>query len=69
VSVEVRHLRILLAVVEAGSMSRAAEKLGVTQPSVTRAMSELERQVGTEPPLVDSSRQPRVGSLPTSTRP
>ncbi|WP_141216706.1 MULTISPECIES: LysR family transcriptional regulator [Nocardiaceae] len=46
--VEIRHLRILLAVVDAGSMSRAAEKLGVTQPSVTRAMSELEQQLGTE---------------------
>ena len=48
VGIEIRHFRVLLAVVDAGSMSRAAEELGLTQPSITRAMRELERHFGVE---------------------
>lgn len=39
-------LRSLVAVVETGSLSRAATRLGVTQPSVSRHMRELERSLG-----------------------
>jgi DNA-binding transcriptional LysR family regulator len=43
---ELRHLRSFLAVVEHGSLGRAAEIVGVTQPALSRQMRELEYDVG-----------------------
>lgn len=40
-------LRIFVSVVEAGSFSRAAETLGVSQPAVSKAVRELESQLET----------------------
>lgn len=40
-------LRIFVAVVEAGSFSRAAEPLGISQPAVSKAVRELESQLET----------------------
>lgn len=42
-----RHLRLLLAVAEHGSVTRAAETGLVSQPAVTQAIAKLEREVGT----------------------
>lgn len=39
-------LELFLAVVEAGSLSGAAKRLGVTQPTVSRQLAELEAQLG-----------------------
>lgn len=41
-----RRLEILLAVAEAASFSEAARKLGLAQSQVSRAMGELEREIG-----------------------
>ncbi len=41
-----RQLEFLVAVDDAGSIHRAAEQLGVTQPAVSRMISEVERSVG-----------------------
>lgn len=42
----VRQLRLVLAVAESGSMVRAGEAVGLTQPAVTRAVRELETDLG-----------------------
>lgn len=41
-----RHLRLMLAVVDSGSLSAAAEVCNVSQPAVTRAMAGLEAAAG-----------------------
>src|SRR5690606_759548 len=46
VRTNLRHLRLLLAVAETGSMSRAAARCHVTQPAVTQAITKLERLAG-----------------------
>ncbi|MDQ0808890.1 DNA-binding transcriptional LysR family regulator [Streptomyces sp. B3I7] len=43
---ELRHLRYLIAVAEAGSITRAARRLTMTQPALSRAVKALERTVG-----------------------
>jgi DNA-binding transcriptional LysR family regulator len=48
-------LRVLMAVVQAGSMNKAAALLHTTQPSVSRSIGELERTVGAR--LLDRSPQ------------
>src|SRR5262249_23490647 len=52
---KLRDLRLLDAVVRARSMARAAAQLNLTQPAVSKAVSELEHTLGVR--LVDRSRQ------------
>ncbi|MEU1982960.1 LysR family transcriptional regulator [Nocardia sp. NPDC019395] len=58
--VELRHLRYFVAVVEERSISRAADRLMMSQPALTRQIKELERECGID--LLD--RVPR-GVEPT----
>lgn len=44
--VELRHLRYLVAVVEHESIGRAAEALGLAQPTLSKALKDLETDVG-----------------------
>lgn len=41
-----RHLRVFAAVVETGSITRAAERVLVSQPAVTQAVAKLEKILG-----------------------
>lgn len=45
---EIRHLRILCAIADMGSMHKAARLLGVTQPSLSSQMRRIERSLGAE---------------------
>jgi DNA-binding transcriptional LysR family regulator len=43
---EIRHLRVISAIAEAGSISRAAATLGYTQPALTAQLQRIERALG-----------------------
>ncbi|OEU91788.1 hypothetical protein DB35_08145 [Streptomyces abyssalis] len=43
---EVRHLRVIRAVADAGSLTRAAAALGLSQPSLTAQLQRIERMLG-----------------------
>lgn len=57
---KLHDLRVLMSVVEQGSMAKAAERLATSQPAVSRAIADLEHSLGVR--LLD--RGPR-GVLPT----
>jgi len=57
---KLRHLNVLLAVVQSGSMAKAAAHLAISQPVVSKAIADLERTIGVR--LLD--RTPR-GIEPT----
>src|SRR5882762_10087933 len=43
---KLRDLHILLAVVERGSMAKAANALAMSQPAVSKAIADMERELG-----------------------
>ena len=45
---ELRHLRVFAAVVDAGTHTRAARELGISQSTVSETLSALERTLGVE---------------------
>lgn len=53
-TIEIRHLRQLLAIAEHGTFGRAAAALGMTQPALSRSVQAMEAEVGTA--LFDRSR-------------
>ncbi len=57
---KLRDLDILMAVIETGSMGKAAGSLNISQPAVSKAIVELEDALGVQ--LVDRSRR---GVVPT----
>jgi DNA-binding transcriptional LysR family regulator len=57
---KLHDLRVLMSVVDQGSMAKAAERLATSQPAVSRTIAELEQSLGVR--LLD--RSPR-GIVPT----
>ena len=53
--VEMRHLRYLVAIAEAGTFTHAAERMFVTQPTLSQQIRRLEEIIGT--PLLDRRRE------------
>jgi DNA-binding transcriptional LysR family regulator len=60
VELEVRHLRALCAIADAGSVHKAARRLGMTQPSLTTQLRRIEQAVGGQ-----LFTRERTGSVPT----
>jgi len=57
---KLRDLDVLLAVIRAGGMGKAARSLNMSQPAVSKAIADLERAIGVQ--LLDRSRH---GVVPT----
>src|SRR4249919_2388263 len=53
--VKLHDLHVLMAVVQAGNMSKAAALLNTTQPAISRSIAELERTIGVQ--LLDRTAQ------------
>jgi DNA-binding transcriptional LysR family regulator len=43
---KLRHMEILMAVVETGSMAKAGTRLSISQPAISRAIAEMEHTLG-----------------------
>src|SRR3954470_10899320 len=52
---KLQDLHVLMAVVEAGSMGKAAALLNTTQPAISKSIAELEHAIGVR--LLDRSHQ------------
>src|SRR5689334_21927207 len=50
---KLRHMEILLAVVETGSMAKAGTRLAISQPAISKAIAEMEHTLGV--PIFDRS--------------
>src|SRR5947207_6505720 len=57
---ELRHLRVVCAVAESGSVTKAAARLGLAQPALTTQLQRIERTLGG--PLFERDRR---GARPT----
>ncbi|MFJ1758384.1 LysR family transcriptional regulator [Kitasatospora sp. NPDC088134] len=57
---DVRHLRVLCAIADTGSVRKAARRLGMTQPTLTTQLHRIERTIGGR-----LFTRERTGSRPT----
>lgn len=60
-TIDPRHFRLLLAVIEHGTFNRAATALSLSQPAVSKAIAQLERSLGVR--LFERGKQ---GTKPTT---
>jgi DNA-binding transcriptional LysR family regulator len=59
--IKLRHLQLAVAVHESGSVRRASERLNISQPAATKALHDLEHQLG-----VTLFVRSKAGMIPTS---
>ncbi len=55
---ELKNLEILVAIVDAGGMTAAGQRLGITQSSVSQSLANLEQSLRSQ--LIDRSQRPPV---------
>lgn len=55
---ETRHLRYFLAIADSGSITRAADNLGIAQPALSQALVRMEKELGVK--LFERSRRGAV---------
>ena len=60
-NLELRHLRVVCAIAETGSVTKAASALGLAQPALTAQLQRIERTLGG--PLFERDRR---GARPTA---
>src|ERR1700755_1549395 len=60
-NLELRHLRVVVAIAETGSVTKAASSLGLAQPALTAQLQRIERTLGG--PLFERGRR---GARPTA---
>lgn len=60
-NLELRHLRVVVAIADTGSVTKAASQLGLAQPALTAQLQRIERALGG--PLFERGRH---GARPTS---
>ncbi len=60
-NLELRHLRVVCAIAETGSVTKAASSLGLAQPALTAQLQRIERALGG--PLFERDRR---GATPTA---
>src|SRR6201999_2875399 len=60
-NLELRHLRVVVAIAETGSVTKAASMLGLAQPALTPQLQRIERTLGG--PLFERDRR---GARPTA---
>jgi LysR family hydrogen peroxide-inducible transcriptional activator len=65
---EMQHIRYFLALCEERNFTRAAKRCGVAQPSLTRAIARLEKELGV-PLFVRSRKTTDLTSLGRALRP
>jgi DNA-binding transcriptional LysR family regulator len=53
--IKLQDLHVLMTVMQAGSMGKAAQRLNISQPAISRSIAELERALGVR--LLDRHRQ------------
>ena len=54
-NLELRHLKVVCAIAETGSVTKAASQLGLAQPALTAQLQRIERTLGG--PLFDRDRR------------
>ena len=62
--IKLRDLRVLLSVIQLGSMGKAARALAISQPAVSMAISDMEQTLGVR--LLDRTAQ-GVEATPSAT--
>src|SRR4051794_282340 len=60
-NLELRHLKVVVAIAETGSVTKAASQLGLAQPALTAQLQRIERTLGG--PLFERDRR---GARPTA---